>query len=111
MALTNTRTTPFAALLTLAALQAGCSFVQLTPGGEDVVIRSTADIAQCESIGVVTAKTQSRVVIERGAASVQSELNVLARNEAATLGGNAIVPIGEPVEGSQSFRAYRCDDG
>ena len=106
----NTRATHTGAVCVVTAALSACSFVQLTPAGEDVVIRNTADIAQCESVGVVSAQTKSKFLIERGAASIQNELNVLARNEAAALGSNAIVPIGEPAEGRQSFRAYTCRD-
>ncbi len=68
-----------------------------------------ADVANCTSIGEVSSRTRDKVVISRGNAKVQEELTVLARNEAAGLGANAIVPIGEPENGEQRFRAYRCD--
>jgi hypothetical protein len=33
-----------------------------------------------------------------------------ARNEAAALGANTLVPIGEPEEGAQTFHAFVCQD-
>ncbi len=92
-------------------LLAGCSFVQLTDGGRAVVQAGAGDVANCESLGVVSATTQSKVVLERGSEKVAEELIVLARNQAATLGANAIVPIGPIDNGSQNFRAYRCSPG
>ncbi len=93
-------------ILTLAL--SGCSFVQLSEGGNGVAQAAPADVVNCESVGVVSATTRSRVVVNRGSAKVREELIVLARNQAADLGANAIVPIGEAQNGAQSFRAYRC---
>jgi hypothetical protein len=87
----------------------GCSFVQLTDAGSGVAQASAADVANCREVGTISSNTKSRVVLERNSASVREELIVLARNQAAQLGANAIVPIGEPVDGTQSFRAYDCD--
>ena len=62
----------------------------------------------CRSRNIVQAAF-SKVLIERGSSKVQQELIDLARNQAATMGANAIVPSGEPVDGSQKFRAYLCN--
>ena len=66
------------------------------------------DVANCQEVGIVTTQTQSRVVINRSPSKVTEELTILARNRAADLGADAIVPIGVPSNGEQSFRAYRC---
>ena len=39
---------------------------------------------------------------------VQEELLVLAKNEAVKLQADTIIPVSEPVEGSQKYLAYNC---
>ncbi len=91
------------------ALLAGCTFVQVTPEGADVIQASTADMAHCTDVGEVVSTTRSRVLIARGDTKVRQELIDLARNQAAGIGANAIVPVGDPENGMQTFRAYKCD--
>ena len=95
-------------LLAAALLLSACSFVQLSDAGAGVAQMDPADVLNCTSLGVVSAATQDKVLLERGSAKVQEELLVLARNQAADLGANAIVPVDPPKDGKQSFRAYRC---
>ena len=87
----------------------GCAFVQVSEAGAGVTQASATDVANCTEVGVVESTTQARVLLERGSAKVKQELIDLARNQAAGMGANAIVPIGEPVDGKQSFRAYKCE--
>ena len=93
----------------IAGCLSACSFVQLSDAGAQVAQMEPADVANCTSIGEVSSRTRDKVVVSRGDAKVREELTVLARNEAAGLGANAIVPIGEPENGEQRFRAYRCN--
>ncbi len=107
----RTRNPQGAAIALTLSLLVGCSFVQLTDAGSTVAQASPGDVGHCTSLGVVSARTQDRaVVVQRGAGKVQEELIVLARNQAADLGANAIVPIGEASGGAQRFRAYRCEN-
>jgi len=94
--------------LLLTTLSA-CSFVQLTDAGHAVAQASSTDVVNCQPVGVVSATTRAKVLLNRNAAQVQEELIVLARNQAADLGANAIVPIGQVTNGGQSFRAYTCE--
>lgn len=87
----------------------GCSFVQLSEAGARVAQLNTGDVTNCEEIGIVSTTTRARVLVKRGTDTVREELTVLARNEAAALGANAIVPIAEPEQGAQRFRAYACN--
>jgi hypothetical protein len=97
-----------AAALALLTLTAGCTWIRLTDGGAEVMQLSRHEAAECRLVGNVTASTQHRVLLERGSGKVAEELIVLARNEAATLGGNAIAPLGPPVDGRQDFEVYVC---
>jgi len=92
-----------------ALLLSGCAFVQLSDAGAGVAQLGSGDVANCQDQGVVSTQTRDRVVLSRPAQAVQEELTVLARNEAANLGANAVVPIGEPQDGKQRFRAYLCE--
>ncbi len=95
-------------LLAPALLLSACTFVQLSDAGAGVAQFGAGDVANCEEKGVVSSQTRDKVLINRSADAVQEELTVLARNEAARLGANAIVPIGDPEDGAQRFRAYLC---
>ena len=101
----NLRTTMMAGCTFLIS---ACSFVQLSDAGANVAQMDTTDVLNCTAVGVVSTSTQDKVLIERGGAKVREELLVLARNQAAELGANAIVPIDQPKDGKQSFRAYQC---
>ncbi len=87
----------------------GCAFVQLSEAGAGVAQLSTGDVANCREVGEVSTQTKDKILISRGEEVVREELTILARNEAAGLGANAIVPIAQPVEGTQRFRAYFCE--
>ena len=92
----------------LALLLGGCTWIELTHAGAAVAQGTPSDVTGCELLGDVTASTQDRVLLERGRGKVAEELIVLARNEAATLGGDTVVPRGPMVDGRQTFDVYRC---
>jgi hypothetical protein len=87
-----------------------CTWVPLTNEGQGVRILRESEVVDCEKIGETTARTSDRVVIfARSDRKVREELDSLARNEAADLGGDAIVRIGTATDGRQSFGVYRCE--
>lgn len=92
-------------------LASGCTWVQLSEGGQGVHVGTTAEVAACQKLGTASVSTRDTVAIfARSKRRVQQELENLARNEAAgELGGDTIVPRG-PVQdgGRQSFDVYRC---
>ena len=92
----------------LVLLFSGCSFVKVSDEGAQVAQANPADVVNCREIGDVDSKTTARVLFNRNKTSVQQELIDLARDQAAKLGANAIVPVGEPVDGQQTFKAYAC---
>jgi hypothetical protein len=95
-------------ILTAAALTGGCTWVKLTDAGANVRLMGAADVSHCERVGAVAATTQDRVLLARHPDKVTEELIVLASNQAAAIGGNAIVPEGPAQDGTQAFRVYRC---
>lgn len=92
-----------------SAILAGCSWVKTTPAGEKVVVLSAAEVKKCKRLGHTTVSVLSKVVgLERHREEVESELKTLARNTAAEIGGDAVVPESKIKDGQQRFGVYRC---
>jgi hypothetical protein len=91
------------------ALGACGSWVQVTAAGRQVTVATPSEAAICTRVGSTTANAISEIVfVERGSSKLQTELIDLARNEAADMGGNTIVPETPIAEGRQTFGVYRC---
>ena len=86
-----------------------CTWVRVTSQGESVrLVQSAKAVEPCKKIGKVNTKVVSEVVFNRDAEKVAGELADLARNEAATLGGDTIVPTSEIIDGRRSYDVYQC---
>ena len=93
---------------TTLLLVSACSFVKVTDAGSQVAQATPTDVVNCQEVGEVESQTTAKVLFNRNKTSVQQELIDLARDQAARLGANAIVPLGQPVDGHQTFKAYIC---
>lgn len=99
----------FLLLLPVIAVAAGCSLVELTKGGEGVRLAAPGEVAACTGLGRTTASVVHEVAsIPRHPDAVQANVNVTARNSAASMGGDTIVPVAPLAEGKQTFEVYRC---
>lgn len=97
------------ALLLAVLLLDGCTWVKLTPEGEQVRVVNMEAVADCKRVGKTTVSTLAKVAgLNRYQESMQDELDKLARNSAAELDGDAVVAISEIVDGKQVFAVYRC---
>jgi len=86
-----------------------CTWVDMTPQGEKVRVLSAAEVTGCKRVGKTNVNTASKIgLLDRHPEKVQEELNTLARNSATELGGDTVVPVGEPTEGRQVFEIYHC---
>jgi hypothetical protein len=86
-----------------------CTWVELKPQADKVRILSAREVARCKELGRITANTTAKVgFIERGSATVQDEVNRLARNNAADMDGDTLVPASTLIDGEQMFKVYRC---
>ena len=94
--------------LILLSLASGCSFVKLTPAGENVAVLQLSEVANCEQVASTTVSVVSKVVVNRSPQKVATELRTLARNHAATRGGDTIVATSDTANGEQSYNIYRC---
>jgi hypothetical protein len=94
-----------AALLALGA----CSWVKPTSQSHEVVLANQDQVVNCVKKGSTTSKTLSKItVVPRSNDKIFSELVMLAKNEAAILGGDTVVAEGIMEAGSQRFGVYRC---
>lgn len=86
-----------------------CTWVKVTARGESVrLVQSTRTVEPCQKLGKVNTKVVSQVIFNRDMEKVSSELADLARNEAALMGGDTIVPASEIIDGRRSFGVYKC---
>lgn len=104
----NDVTRTVAGALLTALLLGGCTWVPLSDAGAGVHQATAAQVANCRQVGTVSSSTQDRIGFQRSRGKVGEELVVLARNEAASIGGDTIVAVGPPVDGRQDFTVYRC---
>ena len=95
-------------LYAVTLLFSGCAFVELSDQGALVKQGTEEDIVNCELVAEVSSQTKDKILIDRSDTSVRGELAVLARNKAAKMGANVIVPSTAPDRGVQSFKAYLC---
>lgn len=100
---------PGIGLLAVLVLAGGCSFVDLTREGEGVRVARAEEVSACIGLGRTTASVVHEVAsIPRHPDAVRENIEVTARNSAATMGGDTIVPASAIAEGKQSFEVYRC---
>ncbi len=100
---------PCAVVMIAAALSGGCSWVELKPQAEKVRVLEPQEVGRCREVGRVVANTKDKIgFIARSKDTVKEEVDHLARNNAADLGGDTIVPSGPLINGEQSFKVYHC---
>jgi Domain of unknown function (DUF4156) len=99
-----------AAACTLAMASSACTFVKPDAQGQEVrIVGTTAVLADCKKIGSTTVTVPYKFgFIPRSDASVASDLNAMARNSAADMHGDTVIPTSQPKDGNQTFDVYRC---
>lgn len=86
-----------------------CSWVKLSPGGEKVRILAQSDVANCKRLGKTHVSVANKVIgLQRKESVIQENLNVLARNAAADMGGDTVAQATPVQDGKQTFEVYRC---
>jgi len=95
--------------LCLAILLSGCSWVKPTPEGEKVRVLDADEVTRCRELGSTTVSLLDRIAgIDRDPEKVEKELQILARNSAARIGGDTVVAISPVKQGEQRYAIYRC---
>ena len=99
-----------AAALAAPVLLAGCVWVKMAPGAQNVrVVPAGQELTACQRRGEIAVSVKDSVAFyERNQLKVRDELETLARNEAPGLGADTVQPAGPPVSGEQRFIAWRC---
>ena len=98
----------FLTLMSLALATFGCAWVSLSPEGESVRVAEAAH-GSCERRGKTTSTVADKVVfVRRSESKVSEELTRLARNEAAEMGADTVVPESAVEDGRQVFGIYQC---
>ena len=96
-------------LVLLIGTLSACTWVEHTDAGQSVRLLSYDQIAQCKKLGKTTVSVLDKVgFISRSADKVEEELQTLARNSAAEMGGDTIVVAGAVSKGEQPFDVYQC---
>ena len=95
-------------LYAVTLLFSGCTFVELSDQGALVKQGTEEGIVNCELVAEVSSQTKDKILIDRSDTSVRGELAILARNKAAEMGANVIVPSTTRDGGVQGFKAYLC---
>ena len=91
-----------------AIMLSACSTLKLTEGGEKVRVLDPAEVSSCKNLGRTNTSVTDRVIFERPADAVAEELQIVARNSSARMGGDTIVPLTVIEEGQQTFVVYKC---
>ena len=85
-----------------------CTWVKETDEAKGVAVLNAEQIQNCKRLGEVNSSVKDSVLgIGRKDSKVQTELNRLAQNQAASMGANAIV-LQSSSEGSANYVAYSC---
>jgi len=95
-------------LIAATALLSACSGIKLTNAGEKVRILDPGEVSSCRKLGKTNNAVTARVVVERPEDAIAKELRILARNSAAGMGGDTIVPLTVIENGQQTFEVYKC---
>ena len=95
--------------LTAALLVTGCAGLRLSDSGEKVRVLDPAEVSSCRELGRTNTTTTAMVMgIPRPIETVSKELRIVARNSAANMGGDTIVPLTVIENGAQTFMVYKC---
>ena len=94
-------------LLGLLFVTVGCG-PELTLQGSKVNIGKESELKQCQTLGSTRLSlTLTRMKLMKED-EMKKQLTLEARNFAARIGGNRILPVGSLEEGKQSFKIYNC---
>ncbi len=101
---------PYALCLTVIFLSA-CTWVEPTKESKDVTLVKSFNVKSCKKLSTTIISVVQKVgIITRDKNTVTEELITLAKNKAASLGGDSIVAHKPAVDGSMTFDIYKCSE-
>lgn len=90
-------------------LLAGCSFNEPTEASKQVMLVKDYNVTTCQKLGDTVARVKDSLGgVKFSEKEVQEELIVIAKNDAAKMGGDSIVAVSDVKGGVQKFAIYRC---
>ncbi|MBI3897071.1 MAG: DUF4156 domain-containing protein [Gammaproteobacteria bacterium] len=96
-------------VLLVTALLVGCVFVQPTASSKKIRVLTAAEVDRCQSLGNLVSRVADRVgAIPRSKEAIADDVEINAKNSAADMGGDTIVPLSKIEGGRQTFGVYRC---
>ncbi len=96
-------------LIAIAAVTSSCTWVKVSEQASSVAVANAANVRSCVYLNEVSVSVPNKVgFINRNTDKVATELATMARNEAATDGGDTIVPSSGVEKGRQRFNVYKC---
>lgn len=96
-------------IILITVLLGACSWVDLQPQAEDILVLKPYQAKECEQVRRTTSQVLDKIwFVNRNQEKMEEELATLARNTAAELGGNAIMADSEIKEGKQTFVILNC---
>lgn len=95
-------------LLLVLGLSA-CTWVKPSAQGAQIKVTTADEVGRCRKVGTTTVSVMDKVVgVPRSYRTMSEELANLARNEAPSLQGDTVVPVGDIINGQQQFEVYDC---
>lgn len=87
----------------------GCVTSGLNEGGEKVRVLDPQEVTSCRKLGETNTQVTANLAgIPRPIETITKELRVVARNAAARMGGDTVVPLTVINEGQQTFEVFKC---
>ena len=100
-----------ALLIMSGLLVSGCASIKLSETGEKVRVLAPDEISSCRELGKTNTSVTAKVLgVDRPLETLEKELALIARNSAANMGGDTIVPLTVVEDGKQSFVVFKCID-
>lgn len=98
-----------AMLLGLATVLTACSFVSLNPDAKNTAVATDINsLSNCKFLGNTNVSLWSKAETFQSQDKVESQLDTLARNQAATMGGNTVAPSSKINDGQRAYNVYNC---
>jgi len=87
-----------------------CAWVTLDDAAGAVGVADPAEVVDCRKLAETRVEVRDRVLaVQRSPRRVAVELETLARNAAADIGGDRIVALGPVERGTRGYAVYDCD--
>ena len=88
-----------------------CAFVDLDPDAQNVSVMpnsNSAYFSMCKFLGNATVSLWDKADTFQNDKLLTKQLNTLARNEAAKMGGDTVTPFGKNTGNQATYKVYKC---